>query len=192
MEEWGNRRANDYWEANVPAHVTRPKEGDAVRVVERYIRDKYEFKRYCASSLPPKNSEAAPEVEEAPSTTAASTRRQSAAVAAPVKVSKPVEQPASLQPKVAPAAAPSLLDFDEPVVIPAVAQPTPAPAQPAASTNGDLFSFDAFQQAPAAPSQPAQQQQSQHQGFGDFSADPFNQVSFLTSIIDYICFMLFD
>jgi hypothetical protein len=42
MEEWGNKRANEYYEANVPASVIRPKEGDAVRVVERYIRDKYE------------------------------------------------------------------------------------------------------------------------------------------------------
>ncbi len=54
MEQWGNARANAYYEANIPPHVYRPKEGDKVRDVERYIRDKYEFKRYIASSVPPK------------------------------------------------------------------------------------------------------------------------------------------
>lgn len=52
MEEWGNARANAYWEANVPATVRKPKEGDGVRTVEKYIRDKYEHKRYIASSIP--------------------------------------------------------------------------------------------------------------------------------------------
>lgn len=53
MEEWGNGRANEYWEANVPASVHRPKEGDSVRTVEKYIRDKYEHKRYIAREMPP-------------------------------------------------------------------------------------------------------------------------------------------
>lgn len=57
MEEWGNARANAYWEANVPAAVRKPKEGDGVRTVEKYIRDKYEHKRYVASSIPSKKSD---------------------------------------------------------------------------------------------------------------------------------------
>ena len=54
MEEWGNARANAYYEANVPDNVYRPKEGDQVKVVEKYIRDKYEYKKYIAKNLPPK------------------------------------------------------------------------------------------------------------------------------------------
>jgi hypothetical protein len=57
MEEWGNGRANEYYEANIPAHVVKPKEGDSVRVVEKFIRDKYEHKRYIAKSIPPKRAE---------------------------------------------------------------------------------------------------------------------------------------
>jgi hypothetical protein len=54
MEQWGNGRANKYWEENMPAHVARPKEGDSVRVVERFIRDKYENKKYIGSTIPEK------------------------------------------------------------------------------------------------------------------------------------------
>jgi len=57
MEEWGNARANAYWEANVPATVRKPKEGDTVRTVEKYIRDKYEHKRFIASSIPSKKND---------------------------------------------------------------------------------------------------------------------------------------
>jgi hypothetical protein len=45
MEEWGNGRANELFEADVPNSVVRPKEGDSVRVTERFIRDKYELKK---------------------------------------------------------------------------------------------------------------------------------------------------
>mmetsp|Transcript_10552 Transcript_10552/g.14564 ORF Transcript_10552/g.14564 Transcript_10552/m.14564 type:complete len:466 (+) Transcript_10552:42-1439(+) len=54
MEEWGNGRANEYYEANISPHVARPKEGDSVRVVEKFIRDKYEFKRYIGKTIPEK------------------------------------------------------------------------------------------------------------------------------------------
>jgi len=54
MEEWGNGRANEYYEANISPQVARPKEGDSVRVVEKFIRDKYEFKRYIGKSIPDK------------------------------------------------------------------------------------------------------------------------------------------
>lgn len=64
MEEWGNGRANEYFEANVPVHVIRPKDGDPVRVVEKFIRDKYEFKRFIAPSIPPKRESQAVTIEE--------------------------------------------------------------------------------------------------------------------------------
>jgi len=44
IEQWGNGRANALYEANVPSSVIRPKEGDSVRVVEKFIREKYEAK----------------------------------------------------------------------------------------------------------------------------------------------------
>ena len=53
MEQWGNGRANEYYEANVPNTVIKPKEGDPVRTVERYIRDKYEMKKFVSRSAPP-------------------------------------------------------------------------------------------------------------------------------------------
>ena len=53
MEQWGNGRANALYEANVHGSVIRPKEGDSVRVVEKFIREKYEAKRFIASDAPP-------------------------------------------------------------------------------------------------------------------------------------------
>jgi stromal membrane-associated protein len=54
MEQWGNKRANEYYEANLPPNVQKPKDGDSVKVVEKFIRDKYEHKRYIAKSIPPR------------------------------------------------------------------------------------------------------------------------------------------
>jgi predicted ABC-type ATPase len=60
-----------------------PKEGDAVRVVERFIRDKYEHKRYIGK-IPPKHSEVStePQQETVPrkTTTAAVTQRTPTAI----------------------------------------------------------------------------------------------------------------
>lgn len=53
MERWGNERANAYYEANLPNKTTKPKETDPVRVLEQYIRDKYEKKKYIAKQPPP-------------------------------------------------------------------------------------------------------------------------------------------
>ena len=41
MEEWGNKRANDYYEANLPPNYNRPKEGDPIRNIERYVIEIY-------------------------------------------------------------------------------------------------------------------------------------------------------
>jgi stromal membrane-associated protein len=62
METWGNGTANDYYEANVPSHVRKPNEGDSVKTKEKYIRDKYEHKRYVAAFLP------SPPLDEQPTT----------------------------------------------------------------------------------------------------------------------------
>ena len=51
MEKIGNSRANAYWEANVPpgAKPTASEEGDPA--VAKYIRDKYELKKFCATDV---------------------------------------------------------------------------------------------------------------------------------------------
>ena len=152
MEEWGNKRANEYYEANLPAHVVRPKEGDAVRVVERFIRDKYEHKRYMGK-IPPKNSEAtaAPVAQEL--------ARRASTATTPVAARTPAVAPKP-SPAPAPAPAPSLLDFDEPVLTPAapvVAAPVfdpfaaPAPVQAAPAHH----EFGAFTSAPSHAPPPA-------------------------------------
>lgn len=158
MEEWGNKRANEYFEANMPASVIRPKEGDPVRVVERFIRDKYEHRRYVASSIPPKSAaattetvaETAPRRAAAPATAAAPTatarvpRQQQ--VAAPAPVVAPVKQEV----------VPDLLNLmDDPIPAPAVPAAAPAAAAGFGSTDfGDFTSsVPAQSAAPAASSQ---------------------------------------
>lgn len=114
MESWGNARANAYYEGNMPKSVRLPQEGDPVRVIERFIRDKYELKKYIANDIPDKDTSTEMEavVEEAP-------RRRSVATK-PTTTKPPV-----VTAPIAPAPEPSLLDFmDDPV-------PAPAPAVPA-------------------------------------------------------------
>ena len=52
MVRWGNKRANEYWEANVPEDYYIPDENDSVAAVERWIRDKYERGKFKAKSTP--------------------------------------------------------------------------------------------------------------------------------------------
>jgi hypothetical protein len=46
MEQWGNGRAALYYEACVPSDYRRPREGATPREMEKWIRDKYEHKRF--------------------------------------------------------------------------------------------------------------------------------------------------
>lgn len=142
MEEWGNKRANEYFEANVPVGVIRPKEGDPVRVVEKFIRDKYEHRRFVAASIPPK-SDSVPEAEttssrntEASKTTAARTARKTTA---PTPAPAPTPVPAK-------APEPDLLNLmDEPPAPPAAPAFTAPPAAPtAASTSFGPADFGSF------------------------------------------------
>lgn len=52
MRSWGNERANAYWEATLSPHL-KPKETDTAYVVEKFIRDKYEYKRFAAKAGTP-------------------------------------------------------------------------------------------------------------------------------------------
>ena len=54
MESWGNKRANDVYEANITAlGGCKPGETDAVQVVEKFIRDKYIRKMFLAADNTP-------------------------------------------------------------------------------------------------------------------------------------------
>jgi stromal membrane-associated protein len=145
MEEWGNKRANDYYEANLPANVVRPKEGDPVRVVERFIRDKYEHRRYIGSSIPPKVTSEV--VETVPEPIAP--RRERAPVSTSVTASAPVKavRQASAIVSAPKQEAPNLLDFmDEPVA-------AAAPVSHASFESNDFGDFTSVNVAPATASQ---------------------------------------
>lgn len=139
MEEWGNGRANEYFEANIPPHVTRPKEGDPVRLVEKFIREKYEQKKFIANSIPPKREGTSTEdIDNEETTRRRVTRTRPAEESrglAPVKAHV-------VAPKVEPTpvaiAAPSLIDFlDEPA------------SQPVTNQSSSTDVFNSFMSAPA-------------------------------------------
>lgn len=48
MQKWGNARAKEYYEANVPRDYRIPTEHSSVREKEQWIREKYERKRFVA------------------------------------------------------------------------------------------------------------------------------------------------
>jgi len=187
MEEWGNGRANAYWEANLPPHVHKPKEGDTVRTIEKFIRDKYEHKRYVASSVPERTSSAAPAAAaSAPASTNSSAKAapannnngnhgrgfvyddeepETAPAAAPARRAAPQSAAAPAPVAAKPVAAPvDLLNFlDEPAA-PSPATVTSNGSSPFAPTAASsVFGFEATQAAPQA--------HAQHDAFGgDFSA----------------------
>lgn len=139
MEEWGNGRANELYEASVPSQVHRPKEGDSVRIVEKFIRDKYEHKRYMAKSIPPKVERTETVEDDDDDVPKRRTTRPRPVPAVQVATSVPVARaPAPAPaPVPVPVAAPqvSLIDFMEPII-----EPTPVPAPTPVAQQ----SFDAF------------------------------------------------
>lgn len=56
MEEMGNARAKAHFEADVPAGYPVPREHATVREREKWIRDKYERRRF-VSTAPPRKTE---------------------------------------------------------------------------------------------------------------------------------------
>jgi hypothetical protein len=176
MEEWGNGRANAYYEANVPSHVVKPKSGDSVRSVEKYIRDKYEHKRYIAKTVPPK---AEREFVEEPAHEAVA--RRTSVVKQQVKRPETVFA-APVQAHAPPPAAVNLIDFmDDPVSTPASV----------ASPGGFDFGSQGFN-APTNQQQQQQQFQGQQQqqfapqgqqtgGFSAFDDSPRSQQNNATS-----------
>lgn len=164
MEEWGNQRANEYWEANLPSNVYKPKEGDAVRTVEKFIRDKYEYKRYVGSSVPAKHSHSHEDNH------AAHSHAQNQAPAPQRRASAAAPKPQAPEaPKPAPVVqSTNLIDFLD--------DNSSSAVTPMFSASTPQSTFDPFAptsappsvptQAPPAASAPVPQQQSTQ--FGDF------------------------
>ena len=50
MEEMGNARAKEHFEAEVPAGYPVPREHATVREREKWIRDKYEHRRFVSTA----------------------------------------------------------------------------------------------------------------------------------------------
>lgn len=201
MEEWGNDRANELYEANIPAHLVRPKEGDQVRVVEKFIREKYEQKKFMAKpgQVPAKKETvAAPAPVE--SNASSAFRRTSVASPSVAPVSF-ASKPAAQAPKPQTV---DLLDFM------GGGDSSSTSNTDAFSSGGNAFSADPFSSPPqvnnqashnnsnnsdafsgflsapttvfSSPQQAVQQQQQQQPRqqnandlFGDFSAPPTSQ-----------------
>lgn len=142
MEQWGNGRANAYYEANIPAGTIVPKEGDSVRIVEKFIRDKYEHKKYIAKTVPPKSA-ATEVVAEKPKRVAQASKPAPTVAATPIV--KPVAVPTSTK---APAAEPSLLDFMDDSPAPASVPAVPVSAPAAQASGFDFVNANSFQSAP--------------------------------------------
>lgn len=53
MKSMGNKRAKEYWEANVPRDYQRPTEHDSQYTVKKWIVAKYEEKSFCGQTTPP-------------------------------------------------------------------------------------------------------------------------------------------
>eukprot|EP01035_Chromulina_nebulosa_P018718 gene18718-24479_t len=180
LEEWGNGRANEYYEANIPPHVTKPRDGDSVRVLEKFIRDKYEYKKYIAKTIPPKRNIKLDELDDdnkrrnSATTRSRPSNSSSSNSNIPSNVSTGPVLTSVAQKRDIPTAAPvvttnkansdSLLDFlDEPVV---------SNVNTTSNQSNDIFS--SFISAPVAPSiqQQHQQHQQQQQQANQFASVP--------------------
>jgi stromal membrane-associated protein len=123
MQKWGNGRAKEYYEANVPRDYRIPNEHSSVREKEMWIREKYERKRFVAKDG--ERSRRNHDDDDNDSSNRSNSRTNSRTSSR----DKPAPAPA---PKPAPKAAPTtdFLGFD------AFSAPPPAPAPtPAASAQ---------------------------------------------------------
>lgn len=149
MIRWGNRRANEYWEAHVPEDYYIPDENDSVPAVERWIRDKYERGKFKAKHSPKwadddvdlskplnellgdKSSKEKKEKKDKEEKKESKMALKAPSVAAPAPAAKPAAAPAP-----APASDPfDLLGFD---AFP-VAAPAPAAAKSSVNELTDAF-----------------------------------------------------
>lgn len=124
MEALGNAVANAYFEAAIPSKYVMPKDGDSVRAWEKFIRDKYEHKKFVIPGSVLGGAKKATS-DELPVPSTATSRQGSmkslSISSAPVAV------------KAAPVEAPSLLDFNE------ISTPAPVSTQQLDVQKSDGF-----------------------------------------------------
>ena len=117
-----------------------------MRVCEKYIRDKYEHKRFIAKTVPPKVERAA-EDEPVAAPEPAATRRTSTGPALKPVAKRELPAPA---PAAAPAPAVSLLDFDSEPVTP-ISPPIVQQQQQPQQQNAFGQQFTNFDEPPRPP-----------------------------------------
>ena len=66
MQKWGNKKCNAYWEAKLPKNYPRPDEHSSMAELERFIRAKYEQRRWVADDRDLSEEEEEEEEEERP------------------------------------------------------------------------------------------------------------------------------
>lgn len=173
MEEWGNARANAYYEAKLPRDYQKPRENDPVRVVEKFIREKYEQKRFIADSIPPpmNSSEPEPVKETRRSTTTLPTpsQSQSQSQQQQQRTSAPVASLPS-KPVAPPKEEPNLLDFFDSPAPPPVSVPAPVTQ---VHQQVDPFQSNGFGQQQQQQQPPQQQQQNNFFSSQPVQSDPF-------------------
>ena len=155
MESWGNNRAAQYFEAELPPNFVRPREGDSVRTTEKFIRDKYEHRKYCGREIPPPT-----EYETQAADEPANRRRSKATSSSSNRVAN---RPSNVTPTAAPVKAPvkeepNLLDFMEDTpAFPDSSQGTQPQMMPQQQQQQFSPGFDQFQSAPNVSHVQAQQ-----------------------------------
>mmetsp|Transcript_3471 Transcript_3471/g.4892 ORF Transcript_3471/g.4892 Transcript_3471/m.4892 type:complete len:532 (+) Transcript_3471:293-1888(+) len=159
MERWGNKKAKAYFEAEVPDQYAIPNERASTRELEKWIRDKYEHRRFVGQSPSSSSSRRRRETSGSKEKSSRSSRRnkdksksppassedeaqvrRSRKAASKLKAPTPPPVPA---PAPAPAPVVDLLDFSQPD------PPAAPPVNPAQSQAGFVANFDGQSAAPA-------------------------------------------
>lgn len=176
IQEWGNKRAAEFWECNLPSDFRRPQTDSAT---EHFIRNKYERKKYLKNDgLPPSNpgkNSVPKEVKPAEKTKKKKERREEEISITPLRNGTDKKAPPSVnstpqtiaQPRPSshppavkapeqakPAALVDLLSLDTPTTASAssgdllnsFAQPPPASQPAKTGLENELIDFGAFQQ----------------------------------------------
>eukprot|EP01112_Ceratiomyxa_fruticulosa_P021059 TRINITY_DN7331_c1_g1_i1.p1 TRINITY_DN7331_c1_g1~~TRINITY_DN7331_c1_g1_i1.p1 ORF type:complete len:407 (+),score=99.46 TRINITY_DN7331_c1_g1_i1:1473-2693(+) len=132
MREWGNKRANDYYEATLPSDFNRSIELSSNSQLERFIRDKYERKMFIGRGSKP-NTGGAPRPQRAQERPRAEPSAPAPQVSKPNGTSHHVPVPSIQAPKKpAQEPEPDLMKWED---------PRPAPTQQQQAPNGNDFGF---------------------------------------------------
>lgn len=152
MQKWGNRRANKYWEATMPANYPgRPSEAEAQALsqkLKKFIRDKYEKKTWAAKSMAGIFDDAAPHQVAKPAVKPSKPRRTKTKPQPTERIeAKPAEEEVDL-----------FGSFEGPQTsaqpVRPAAQPTPPQQPQVVAHNAKAANIMAMFQKNAAPQKP--------------------------------------